>query len=406
MTTEREPACHMRRVLRILVITCLAPALAHAQAPPPPAIAETQLGPLTLRPRFEIRQLGIDSNVFNEAEDPKEDFTGTFTPSLYYLLRMGMTELSGNMAVDLVYYRTYTDQRTVHRSYDIRFDVKGERVQPYVAFGVLDTRARLNAEVDFRAHRREMTGSAGTTLMLGSRTGLIVGVRYLERRFDDEVFDGVSLNQTLSADVSSANAGVRFQLTPLTALSFVGTFQRDRFPGGAERNSETIRIDSSVEFSPFALITGTASVGYRQFDPVAPTLAGYSGVVAAVSLSYTMLGVTRFDGTVNRDVQYSFRETEPYYLSNGARLTVTQRIVGPFDVQGVIGRERLDYRQFGATGTVRQDIVDAAGGGIGFRLGDTARLGFNVEFNRRRSNQVATRDYDRRLIYASLRYGF
>ena len=53
-------------------------------------------------------------------------------------------------------------------------------------------------------------------------------------------------------------------------------------------------LTAAVEFEPFALIKGRASIGYRNFDPLSPGLPDYKGLTANGDLSYTLLGATRF----------------------------------------------------------------------------------------------------------------
>jgi hypothetical protein len=45
------------------------------------------------------------------------------------------------------------------------------------------------------------------------------------------------------------------------------------------------------------------------------------------------------------------------------------------------------------------------GGGVGYRFGESARLGFNVEFAERRA-RPADRTYKRTRTYAALSYDF
>ena len=69
--------------------------------------------------------------------------------------------------------------------------------------------------------------------------------------------------------------------------------------------------------------------------------------------------------------------TRPRPISSSARgrLTVSQRIGGPFDLIATAGRERLQYRAVeGLRATGRVDRTRTVGGGVGFRLGLSLRL--------------------------------
>src|SRR5436305_9848265 len=44
--------------------------------------ARAHAGGVYFTPTFRLENLGIDSNVFNTTDDPKSDFTATFTPGV------------------------------------------------------------------------------------------------------------------------------------------------------------------------------------------------------------------------------------------------------------------------------------------------------------------------------------
>ena len=121
-------------------------------------------------------------------------------------------------------------------------------------------------------------------------------------------------------------------------------------------------------------------------------------------LGYTMLSRTRFDLDLRRDVQYSFEDLEPYYLSTGGRVTVTHQLVGPFDLQAFGGRQTMAYRQRLVPGECRQMRNQVIIARAGYRLRDNLRLGVTWETNRRKS-ALDDRRYERRRLYASLTYG-
>jgi hypothetical protein len=169
-----------------------------------------------------------------------------------------------------------------------------------------------------------------------------------------------------------------------------------------------VRLAPGFEFSPDALLKGRASVGVRRFKPVSGELPDYTGPVAAVELSFAPRETTRFDVKVDRDVQYSFEPLTPYYVATGGGVTVMQRLVGQFDVTGSFARHMLAYRAIegAALDRDRRDNVNILGGGVGYHLSQGARIGFNVEYSERQSNDVLRREYDRLRMFGSVTYGF
>jgi hypothetical protein len=396
-----------RAVLSILAVASAAPVAAQTQTTAP-AMLEFHLGSFTLKPRLNISEVGTDSNIFNDPENPKDDFTATITPRLDADLDANWGRLRSSTFVDFVYFHEFEDERSFNRGADGRFEFVLDRFRPYVSGAVLDTHARMNSEIDARAHRREWRAEAGLWFALTARTMIVAGVRRGSLQFDDdEVFRGVDLANTLNSTLDFYETGLRFELTPVTTFQITGSSQRDRFDTAANRDATTFRISPTLEFSPSALVSGRLTLGYTNFEPESASLAGYSGFTALASLVWAG-SATKIEGTFDRDVRYSYEEVQPYYLTTGGRLTVTQMIAGALDVQGIVGRQRLEYRSFEPLDVApidRTDTVISWGGGVGYHLGETVRLGFNVEWTERDS-PLPSRTFDRRRLYGTLTYGY
>ena len=67
--------------MKIAYLACalfwLSSAAVNAQILAPREAAQIELGPLSLYPSLRIVDAGIDENVFNDADNPKKDFTFT-----------------------------------------------------------------------------------------------------------------------------------------------------------------------------------------------------------------------------------------------------------------------------------------------------------------------------------------
>ena len=394
-------------VLLAAAVGCALPAPARAQTQVPEAVESMPIhfGPLGLRPSVSITNVGNDSNVFNDAENPQEDFTATAAPRLVARVRGGRVVLSYSSTAELVYFRKFTGERSVNTMTDLRLDGNIGRLQPYVSAGWVATKERLNAEVDVRSPRRQQAYAAGARMLIASRTAVVVSARRLAVDFDEAArFRGVDLSRTLNSRTDSLDAGLQLLLTPLTTFSMTASVQRDRFDAAPERDSDTLRLLPALQFDPTSLVRGSLAVGYRRFRPLTPELPDYSGLLVQAGLGYTLLARTKFDVDAVRDVQYSFEDLEPYYLSTGGRLTVTHQLVGPLDLQAFAGRQSMAYRQRQLPGAARRDQVETYGGGAGYRLRDNLRLGVTWE-SHRRTSVLEEREYVRQRVYASLTYG-
>ena len=392
-------------LLAVAVWLLAAPAGAQSQASEPIESMPIHVGPLGLRPSVAITNLGRDTNVFNHAENPQADFTATIVPRLVARVRGGRLLLSYGSATEMVYFKKFKSERSVNVTSDVRLDAELGRIRPYVSAGWTSTKERLNSEIDVRAPRSQRTLASGARLQFTSRTAFVVNVRRFEMNFDDGVqFRGVDLSRALNSRTDTLDSGLQVLLTPMTTFSLMSSVQRDRFDAAPERDADTFRVLPSLQFDPTSLIRGTLAVGYRRFRTLRADVPDFSGVTAQATIGYTLLDRTKFDVDIARDVQYSYEDLEPYYLSTGGRLTVTQQVIGRLDVQGFAGRQTMAYRHRGLDSESRHDRAETFGGGTGYRIRENMRLGVTLEINRRLS-ELDARRYVRRRLYASLTYG-
>lgn len=385
------------------------PAIVFGQDQSDPfSTARLRVGPLALTPTISLGNLGIDANVFDDAENPKHDFTATLSARTQLWLRLGKGRLSGATRLDFAYFRRYANQRAVNAYSEIRAELPLNRFTPFVTNSFLNARERPGYEIDARSRHLENTLTFGTDVRVGPKTTVGFGVWRTKIGFDaDQVFAGTYLSEVLNRTADGLRASVRRKLTSLTTLVIVAEAQRDRFEFSSVRNSDTVRIMPGVELAPFALISGNARVGYRKYDALGPGVPSFKGLVAAADLAYTLLGVTRLSAHTERDLAYSFDVDNPYYVQTGVSGTVTQKVSSTWDVQATAGRYRLDYRQVGARtlDAGQKEAVRTIGGGMGYSIGPSTRFGVNLDHSRRMSDRSA-REYDGLRLGTSVTYGF
>jgi hypothetical protein len=402
----------MRRTVTALIVMLLvATGNVGAQTlprEPDPDRVRVRFGPLWLNPSIALTNLGVDTNVFYEPDalEPERDFTITLTPQSDYWLRMGRTWVTGNVREDLVWYQTFTDERSANQNYAINWLVPFNRLSFAVGGNWMNVKERPGFEIDARARRTELAGGGAAELRALSKT--LFGVRGERRRvaFDEsEAFFDTFLQVEFNRTISSGALTVRHELTPLTSVNVEFAKSQDRFEFSPNRDSDSTSVNASVSFAPAALIVGSAQIGYRRFDPVDQAVPAYSGSTATVNLSHVARGSTRLGLQVLRDVQYSFEFDQPYYLQTGFTASVAQQIYGPVDVEVRGGRHALAYRDRGGPEeATRVDHIRAFGGGVGYRLGRDVRLAFNVD-RQRRTSDVLSRDYEGFRFGGSVTYG-
>lgn len=374
--------------------------------------AQVHLGPLYATPRFAVEEFGVDSNVFNNAEE-KSDFTFTLAPSTYVWIPFGQRALlTTRMTTDIVYYQTYASERSFNPGATVRGTGFFGRLTPFVEASYLRSRQRPNFEIDVRSLREERSVAAGVDVRLFSKVSVELSARHRPIRFGAEAsFNNINLRETLNRDNSIVSLVARYRATPLTTFVLRADATRDRFEFSPLRNADSIELVPGVEFKPLALVSGAAHVGFRRFSPDSPSLEPFTGLVADASLSYTLRGATKFTVSAARDLTYSYERVQPYYVASSLGLTVRRQIVGAFDATGTVQRDTYRYRNLLLAGALPTDIdrVDttrAVAASIGYRLGQTMRAGIGMAYRERASSSSRFRDYAGLRFITTLDYDF
>jgi hypothetical protein len=397
-------------VIAALGVVCLVnPARAQTPAPDGAATARIHLGGLALDPRLNIRNIGIDTNVFNDDTGETRDTTFSIGPALDSWLRAGRLGVTGTSSVDWNYFRKSSSQRSFDASQTARGDVALGWIVPHLGGAVEQTRQRLNADLDARVRRHTTRGDGGVRVNIGAKLTLDLAQERRRMDFDDQQFRDVSLDDALSRRETETTLTSRYLLTPLTTVVAQAAVRRDRFLRSPLRDANTQALSGGLVFKPLALISGTATVGVRRFTPLSGNLPDFQGVIANVDLAYLMRDLTRWTVTVARDVDYSYETIDPYFVSTGFTASVTQALGGGWDVVARGSRTTLDYQAVTTAGGTdaagRRDHIDGAGGGVGRRLGTNVRIGLDVNKAVRRST-LAGRGYQGVRVGGSVTYGF
>jgi hypothetical protein len=400
------------RFFRALALACacfgVSSGPAAAQDPEDPfETARFRLGPVRFTPAFEITSIGHDSNVFNEAEDPKSDTTAAFGPVVQLWIRPGGTRLMAKVGGQYLYFKEFDSQRSWNTSNEGRWEVPLSRVTPFIAGSYVNSRERQGYEIDARSRRRDDSVTVGSRINFSGKTAIVMSFRRFNVEYDDEeTFLGTALAEGLNRREDTTRVQFRYALTPLTTLVVDTDLARDRFRLTEVRDTDSVMVRPGFELNPMALISGRVFVGYRQFKPLDENLPEYRGVVAAVNATY-IRGATRFEAKVDRDLAYSYEPTRPYYALFDAGLTVTQRVTSAWELVGRGSRQILAYRQLESVEArdPQRDRGWVYGGGIGYRLGEAFRFGFDTNYYTRRSEFEGRRDYEGLRAFGSISYG-
>lgn len=404
------------RVLICMALVNVAPPAADAQnvgtGPLTATLADTEpvsgvfdWGLVKVAPGLVVEELGVDSNVFDERDNPKRDWVFRGTPDVSLFSAIRFAKLSAYAGSELAYYKDFKDERSVGYEYRGRLDLLISRMQPFFGGGETRSRERPNGEIDTRADRKEQELSGGFAFALGPHQLIYGAASRYRSQFFNAVEEGVELSTALNHDRTRYSLGLKTDLTPLASLTLFAGLEEDEFESLEIRNSENRMVTASLRIGAEAVVSGTMAVSYMETKPVDPLIESFSGVTVQAGLSYPFLEIGRLSGSFNRGLQYSFDAAEAYYMENSATLAYTHRLFGEVDAQVRGSKSWFDYG-YREGSPARQDTLESAGASLGYNLRNRTRVSLNYELSRRRSPAFEERNYDRRRVFLSWMYAF
>jgi hypothetical protein len=373
----------------------------------PSAGARFQWGPLKFTPGIAITNVGIDNNVFNDPDHKFQDTTAAVGPAVNAWTALGRLRVAAKSSGQYLYFKEFDSQRSWNTAHTLRLDLPLNRIRPFAEGSYVNTRDRPGYEIDSRARASTNGVTLGSQLVLSGKTTAVLSVSRSTIAFDQhETFLGSELAASLNHYTDGEAAQLRYRLTPLTTLLMSADAMQDRFDHDRLRNTDSFSVRSGFEFKPHALISGTVTAGFRHFNVLSDVVPDYHGPVAAVDAKYLLTTSTQLKARVNRDIQFSFDELTPYYTLSDSGLTITQRIATSWDVIAAGSMQSLAYRsvKLAPVSSARTDRSQVVSLGVGYLVGDTMRIGFDVNYYARQS-KIADRNYDGFRAGASVTYG-
>jgi hypothetical protein len=372
-----------------------------------PTVGVLSFGRVRFAPGMTIREIGWDDNVFDEPdiEFPKEDWVAALQPDVSAFAQTTFVRVSAYAGAELTYYKTYESERSIGHAARVRADFLLSRVRPFVGLGETETRTRPNGEIDTRADRQDVEASGGLAFDIGPHS-LVYGSAYLVKNtYENAIEDGIDIARTLTRRANHYESGMKTDLTPLLSVQLYASYQEDLFEFEPIRNAQAWQGSAMFRFAPDAVISGTATVAYRDMKFVDPLIKAYRGFVGVAALSYPFLEIGRLSVSLSRGVEYSFDASQAYYVEQSATIAYTHRLFGEVDAQVKGSRASFDY-EARLTLPAHTDTLDTAGASVGYNLRNRTRIAMNYEYGRRRSPAFDDRNYERRRVFLSWQFAF
>lgn len=362
-------------------------------------------GPVKLAPGLTISQIGVDDNIFHEAEDPKEDFIASGRPDLAIFSQLRFLKVSAYVGGDFTYYKKYTSERSAGYGARARVDILLSRLFPFVAYGETKSRERPNSEIDTRADNVLTEKTGGLGFQLGANSSVYASVGRVTTKYENSFEDGVDLGQSLNHYGDDYSGGLRTALTPLTTFTLRGGYRKDIFASEPIRNAQVRYVGGTFDFAPQAVFSGTATIGYQDSQHDDPKITPYRGITGSATVTYSFLEIGKLNFSGDRSTQYSFDVAEAYFVSTSFNIGYSQRLAGAWDLLVTARRSLSDYG-FRDGLPARTDTTDALSGGLGYNLANRTRIAVSYEYSRRRSPALPNQNYEGRRTFLSWTYAF
>ena len=363
-----------------------------------------RLGPLYVTPRLQLKNAGVDTNVFQTLQRPVRDEVVVLSPRLEGALPLGRRlRLTGLGLLETNYYRRQGEERSTDFYGEGRSELD---LGPFTLFGGGgggQFTQRFSIDVDERLKRQEKHGYAGLTWRLGNRLSATAQGRREIVTFAPGRFRlGGDVKEAMDRDTLAGTGQLRFALTPRTTLLASAEALEDRFfsqPRGGPRERESYRFLGGFELSSRAAVTGKLLAGVREFPgTLAQGSPPYRGPIVSADLTVPLRPHARLHGIAERDVLYasSVVELGPQRYRNAFVFTRYQGEALMDLPWGLLGLAAAGFEQSRyllpypyPNSFVLADRVDhryTAGFSLVRRFGESVRLGGHVTWARRVSS--------------------
>ena len=376
-----------------------------------------RVGPFWLTPRVQLKDAGVDTNVFQTRDQPTRDAVAVVRPRVDGSMEVGRRlRATGFGYLDLNYYRRQGEESSTdfYGEGDATLDLG-----PFVLLGGGgggQFSQRFSIDVDERLPRQEQHGYAGLRWQPSRRVSATATGR-------GEVFTfapgtlrlGSSIKEAMDRNTLTAALELRYALTSKTTAVVIGEEQEDRFFSQPldvpPRQRRSRRYLAGFELGARAAVSGRLLGGLRDYPgTLADGSPSYRGPVLVADLTLPVGERVRLRGLAERDVRYasSLVAIDALRYRNafvGARYEAEALVDLPLRLVALASagyedaRYLLPYPYPDATRLAdRRDHRYTAGAGLSRRFGDSVRIGGHVSWARRVSTLPL-------FSYEGLRYG-
>jgi hypothetical protein len=407
------PAAAARAGALVLALSAVPAAAEEPSARP----GKYRVGPFRLTPRLQLKDAGVDTNVFQTRHAPTRDAVVVVSPRLDGTMRIGRRlRAAGFGYLDLNHYRRQGEESSRD------FYGEGDATLDLGPFAILggggggQFSQRFSIDVDERLPRQEKHAYAGVRWQPSRRVSATVTGR-------GEVFTfapgtlrlGGAIKEAMDRNTLTGSLALRYGITNKTTAVATLEEQEDRFFSQPldvpRRQRRSRRYLGGFELGERAAVSGRLLAGIRDYPgTLADGSPPYRGPVLVADLTLPAGERLRLRGVAERDVRYasSLVAVDRLRYRNAfvsARYEAQALVDLPFRLVGLASAGYEDARYLlpypypdAARLADRRDHRYTAGVGVARRFGPSVRIGGHLSWARRVSTLPL-------FSYEGLRYG-
>lgn len=375
--------------------------------------AKLKIGPFFVSPSFDLRNVGVDNNVFRDEANRRQDLTATIAVATIFGARVKAFSLIVTQDNRYVWFRRYTSERAIDGGLKGIAELRLQNLRPWITVSKMRSTDRAGYEVDARAARSTPNFEAGVDVNFGMRTGLTASFSRQRTEYEEgEAFDGVDLKKTLDNEQTFVHVNGKWQYSEFTDLTAGFEWTRHEFLLDPLRSGDTVAYLVGFQSRGDAPIVGRLEGGYKTQRHDNPAVPDFAGLVLGGTVTTVAFDRVKLDLTADRDVHFSYDNDFPFFVQQGAGVTLTGRVSTRLDLIGSARGEWLRYSEtFKSAGlplASRTDLATVLGIGFLYSVGGIGTGShFGLTFERaERTSPLPHKTYRNDRVLTNLKFSF
>jgi hypothetical protein len=317
--------------LALLVCLTGTPARAEIETEldPPDLSRYLKWGPVRVRPRLEIKNVGYDSNIFVTEANKEGDNTATLVPKFEGLVLLGNRAFfEFDEQFEYTVYAQHSGLNFWNQRGNGRVTLPFDRFGFYVE-GVLNyTRDRPVDQQDIRPRRDETGLELGMIALLGWRTEVAFSHLSTDWRHTDPDDPASDISARLDRTSTQFKVEAKYFLKGYTSLTLDATFggidfdaplvidnpAQPEYDGLYDKDSDDWSVLVGVHFKRGGPFSGEARIGHAVIDVLDPALTDLKEVVGNIDIAYRLASSTRLQLKAERRPGFTVSGSQTYFL--------------------------------------------------------------------------------------------